>query len=106
VTDTQSPPSCSAPEGPLWEAMGDAAEAMTGSGTLAPMLIPVTTDARFFRARGVHAYGVGLFDDRFSFGELLAMFHGNDERVSEASVALTTDLLAETVRRFGERTSV
>ncbi len=105
TTDTRFAPNASATSGPLWEAMGDAAAAGTGSRRLAPMLIPVTTDARFFRARGVHAYGAGLFDDRMTFGRLLGMFHGNDERVSEASVALTTGFLAATVRRFGERTS-
>ncbi len=104
TTDTRFAPNASPTSGPLWEAMGDAAGTVTGSGRLAPMLIPVTTDARFFRARGVHAYGAGLFDDRMGFGELLGMFHGNDERVSEESVRLTTAFLAATVRRFGERT--
>ncbi len=105
TTDTRFAPTASPTSGPLWEAMGDAAGAGTGSRRLAPMLIPVTTDARFFRARGVHAYGAGLFDDRMGFGELLGMFHGNDERVSEESVGRTTEFLATTVRRFGERTS-
>ncbi len=49
------------------------------------------------------AYGVGLFDAEVSFGEMLSMFHGDDERVSEASVGLTTDMLALTLERFGAR---
>ncbi len=96
-------PNASPAGGPLWEAIGDAAEQLTGSRTRLPMLIPVTTDARFFRHRGAVAYGVGLFDDRMSFGEMLSLFHGHDERVSVGSVELTTEMLAVTLDRFGAR---
>jgi acetylornithine deacetylase/succinyl-diaminopimelate desuccinylase-like protein len=90
-------------EGPLWEAIADAAETVTGSRSLVPAITPVATDARFFRARGVVAYGAGLFDEATGFGEFLTLFHGDDERVSEESVRLTTDLLETTVARFGVR---
>ncbi len=90
--------------GPLWEAIGDAAESLTGTRSRLPMLIPVTTDARFFRAMGTVAYGVGLFDDRMTFGEMIRLFHGHDERVSLGSIDLTTRLLETTVARFGTRT--
>lgn len=92
-------------EGPLWEAIADASEIHTGQRTLAPTLTPVTTDARFFRERGIPAYGVGLFDDSVTFPEMLAMFHGADERVSEASVLATTKFLATVVERFSQRTA-
>ncbi len=97
-------PNASAPDGPLWEAIGDAAETLTGSRRRLPMLIPVVTDARFYRSRGVTCYGVGLFDDRMSFGEMLSLFHGHDERVSVDSVGMTTELLERTVGAFGLRT--
>ncbi|MCZ7533159.1 MAG: M20/M25/M40 family metallo-hydrolase [Acidimicrobiia bacterium] len=93
----------SRPEGPLWEAMADASEIHTGIRDLAPTMTPVTTDARFFRAKGIPAYGVGLFDTSTTFAEMLAMFHGVDERVSERSVELTTEFLATVIERFGER---
>ncbi len=96
-------PATSSPaEGPLWEAIADAHEAVGGSRLLAPTLIPVATDARYFRPRGTVAYGVALFDDRAAFGDLLAMFHGNDERVSEESLRLTAALYEHTLARFGE----
>lgn len=91
--------------GPLWEAIADAAQDLTGSRSLVPAIVPVGTDARFFRERGTVAYGVGLFDDSTTFGEMLSMFHGDDERVSEESVFRTTALLELTVARFGERTT-
>ncbi len=79
--------------GSLWDAIVDAHEDVVGSRAVVPTLMPASTDARFFRARGSVAYGVGLFDDRVSFPDFLAMFHGNDERVSVESVGLTVTLL-------------
>ena len=99
-------PNASPMDGPLWEAIGDAAEDLTGSRKRLPMLIPVTTDARFFRTRGIPSYGVGLFDERMGFGEMLSLFHGHDERVSIGSLELTTAMLATTLERFAERTEV
>ena len=87
--------------GPLWLAMEDASEVHAGTRDLAPTLTPVTTDARFFREKGIPSYGVGLFDDSVSFAEMLAMFHGIDERVSEQSVLDTTAFLSTVVQRFG-----
>lgn len=95
----------SAPEGPLWEAIGDALQQVAGHRRLLPTLIPVATDARFFRRRGSVAYGMAVFDDRLGFGDLLSMFHGHDERVSERSLGLTADHLMATVRRFGALTA-
>lgn len=100
-----SPATGSTPDGPLWEAIADAAEGLSGSRKLLPCLIPVATDARFFRTDGVVAYGVGMFDDSLSFGDVLTLFHGNDERVSVASIDLTARLLARTVAAFATRTS-
>jgi len=91
----------SPPEGPLWEAMGRALAAQRPDAALIPALIPVGTDARFFRPRGTVAYGVGLFDERVGFGDFLRMFHGHDERVSEESLGMTARLLADTVEAFG-----
>lgn len=94
----------SPPSGQLWEAIADAAEQHLGSRSLAPVLTPVATDARFFRQRGIPSYGVGLFDDSVTFAEMLSMFHGDDERVSEESVRSTTRFLATVIERFSERT--
>jgi acetylornithine deacetylase/succinyl-diaminopimelate desuccinylase-like protein len=94
-------PNGSAPEGPLWEAIADGLETVTGRRRLIPSLIPVATDARYFRVRGTVAYGVAVFDDRIPFGEFATLFHGNDERVSEESLGLTVAHLAATIERFG-----
>ncbi len=91
------------PSGDMWEAIADAAEAHIGTRRLAPTLTPVTTDARFFRERGIPAYGVGLFDESVTFPEMLEMFHGANERVSVASVRSTTAFLATVIERFSAR---
>jgi acetylornithine deacetylase/succinyl-diaminopimelate desuccinylase-like protein len=85
---------------PLWETIVDSIEDITGSRRIVPTMMTATTDARFFRARGVTSYGVGLFDDRVAFPDFLSMFHGHDERVSVESVGLTTRLLEQVVDRW------
>lgn len=87
--------------GPLWEALGDGYERVAGTRRRFPYLISGTTDARFFRSRGVTAYGAGMFDDRMSAGEFASIFHGHNERVSEDSVGLSAELYATTIERFG-----
>ncbi len=85
---------------PLWDAIGDTVEEMEGHRRLLPAIMNVATDARFWRKRGTVAYGVGLFDDRMDFSEMLALFHGHDERVSVESVRLTTTLYEKVLARF------
>ncbi|HZD22808.1 MAG TPA: M20/M25/M40 family metallo-hydrolase [Acidimicrobiia bacterium] len=85
---------------PLWEAIADTVEEMEGHRRLLPTTMNVATDARYWRRRGTIAYGVGLFDDRMDFSEMLALFHGHDERVSVESVHLTTRLYEKLLTRF------
>jgi acetylornithine deacetylase/succinyl-diaminopimelate desuccinylase-like protein len=84
----------------LWQAIGDSVEELEGHRNLAPALMTVATDARFWRARGTICYGVGLFDDRMTFSDMLALFHGHDERVSVVSVERTTALYQKVLERF------
>ncbi|MEX2279406.1 MAG: M20/M25/M40 family metallo-hydrolase [Acidimicrobiia bacterium] len=84
----------------LWDCIVDSIESHTGSRRVVPTMMPAATDARFFRQRGVTAYGVGLFDEAMSFPDFLSMFHGHDERVSVASVESTTALLTTILSRW------
>jgi len=85
---------------PLWEAIEDSVEAIEGHRRLLPTTMTVGTDARFWRKKGTIAYGVGLYDDRMDFSEMLALFHGHDERVTVESVERTTRLYSEILQRF------
>jgi acetylornithine deacetylase/succinyl-diaminopimelate desuccinylase-like protein len=84
----------------LWEAIGDSVEEMEGHRRLLPTMMNVATDARFWRKKGTVAYGVGLYDDRMDFSEMLALFHGHDERVSVDSVIRTTELYVRILDRL------
>jgi acetylornithine deacetylase/succinyl-diaminopimelate desuccinylase-like protein len=103
IDDLDFPANESQAEGLLWDAIEAAANDLAGPTTLVPMLTPVLTDGRFFRRRGVTAYGVGLFEDDMRFAGALAMFHGNNERVGVGSVTLTENLIAATIAQFGQR---
>jgi acetylornithine deacetylase/succinyl-diaminopimelate desuccinylase-like protein len=84
----------------LWDAIGDAVEELDGHRNLAPTMMTVATDARFWRPKGTVCYGVGLFDDQMGFSEMLSLFHGNDERVSVAAVERTTLLYERVLEQF------
>ncbi|CAN5857583.1 hypothetical protein BH23ACT5_BH23ACT5_00810 [soil metagenome] len=90
---------------PLWDAIVSGIEDHTGSREVVPAVMSGFTDARFWRAKGTIAYGVGLYDDATDFGDFLSRFHGHDERVSLESVDLTAGLLHTVLAGFGARTS-
>ena len=58
------------------------------------MVIVGLTDARFFRHRGVTAYGAGLMSRELSAADFSSRFHGHNERVDADSVNLTTSFFA------------
>ena len=55
-------------------------------------MIVGATDSRFFRRAGATAYGAGLFSDRISFADFASMFHGDNERIDQESLDLSTRL--------------
>lgn len=93
------------PAGPLWDAIGEALGDLAPDAHLVPAMIPVATDARWFRDRGIVAYGVGLFDEPTAFGDFLRMFHGHDERVGEASLGTMAAFYERIIARFGSTIS-
>jgi acetylornithine deacetylase/succinyl-diaminopimelate desuccinylase-like protein len=84
----------------LWDAIGAAVEDLEGHRNLAPTMMTVATDARFWRAKGTISHGVGLFDERMGFSEMLSLFHGHDERVSVNSVERTALLYERVLEQF------
>jgi acetylornithine deacetylase/succinyl-diaminopimelate desuccinylase-like protein len=85
-------PSESRVDTPLWEAVNRAATAVYPEATCIPTLTPGGTDARFFRAMGIPAYGMALYSREMSLAQFSAMFHANDERVDQESLRLTVEL--------------
>lgn len=91
-------PSESPVETPIYEAMARAARSLVPDVTLLPTVTTGGTDARFFREMGIPSYGFGLFSDAMSMEQWSSMFHGNDERVDQESLRLST-LLWEAIIR-------
>jgi len=86
-------PSTSSPiETPLWDALQRVTDRVAPGSKNIPFLTVGATDARFFRRAGSTAYGFGLFSPRITFEEFGTMFHGDDERVDQESLRLSTEL--------------
>ena len=63
-----------------------------------PSLTTGGTDARFFRALGIPAYGMALYSRAMTMAQYSSMFHGNDERVDQESLRLTVELYEAVAR--------
>ena len=77
---------------PLWDALARITGKLHPGSGLVPFLSVGATDARFFRRQGVPSYGFGLFSERLTFEDYATMFHGDDERVDQESLRLSTEL--------------
>jgi acetylornithine deacetylase/succinyl-diaminopimelate desuccinylase-like protein len=86
------PSSGSPADTPLWAALQRVTSRLHPGSGLVPFLTVGATDARFFRRLGVPSYGFGLFSEQLTFEQFALMFHGNDERVDQESLRLSTEL--------------
>jgi len=100
VAEGDNSASESALRSPLWDTLTKVSRKLVPGSETVPFLIVGATDARFFRRRGVVAYGYGLLSDRIPFREFAKLFHGNNERVDQESLRLTTELWEQTAREF------
>jgi len=85
---------------PLFDALGAAVRRAYPTADLLPVLSVGGSDARFYRRRGIPAYGFALLSKHWDYGTFRQLFHGNDERVDLESVALTVAALDTVVRDF------
>ena len=77
---------------PLWDALSRVSARLCVGGALVPTVMSGATDNRFFRRAGSVGYGFGLFSQRLSYEDYGQMFHGNDERIDQDSLRLSTEL--------------
>jgi acetylornithine deacetylase/succinyl-diaminopimelate desuccinylase-like protein len=89
---SNDPSSASPTDTPLWNAMERAAAQFHPGAKTIPFLTVGATDARFFRRLGITSYGFGLFSTHISFDDFASMFHGDDERVDQESLRLSTEM--------------
>ncbi len=91
IESGDDPSSRSEIDTPLWDALGRVTSRLCEGSALVPWLMTGATDNRFFRRAGSVGYGFGLFSERLKFEDYMTMFHGNDERVDQESLGLSTD---------------
>lgn len=92
IESNDDPATCSPVDTPLWDSLGRVTEKLCSGSALVPMIMTGGTDNRFFRRAGSVGYGFGLFSKRLAFEDYGTMFHGNDERVDQESLRLSTEL--------------
>jgi acetylornithine deacetylase/succinyl-diaminopimelate desuccinylase-like protein len=86
-------PSTTSPvDTPLWDSLARVTARLCKGSALIPMFMIGGTDNRFFRRAGSVGYGFGLFSQRLAYEDYASMFHGNDERVDQESLALSEQL--------------
>jgi acetylornithine deacetylase/succinyl-diaminopimelate desuccinylase-like protein len=100
VEGFDDPATASSIDTPLWDAMARLAARFHPDGTMVPAMMSGATDARFFRRRGAHAYGFGMFSNRLTYDQFTAMFHGDDERIDVESLEWSAAMFEQLARDF------
>ncbi len=93
-------PSSSSVDTPLWGALAQAIDMAYPGAKVVPSLVTGGTDARYFRKRGIPAYGAGLLSLDIPMDEFQNRFHGHNERIDLESLKLTTQLWLDVLDRF------
>jgi acetylornithine deacetylase/succinyl-diaminopimelate desuccinylase-like protein len=91
IAQDDNPATASPAETPLWDSIRRSVERLVPGATTVPFLVVGATDARFFRRAGSVAYGAGLFSEKIPFAEFASMFHGDNERIDQESLRLSTE---------------
>jgi acetylornithine deacetylase/succinyl-diaminopimelate desuccinylase-like protein len=87
-------------DNPLWTALTGSMSEAFPEARIIPSIVTGGTDSRFFRQKGVVAYGAGLLSARLDAGEFFRRFHGHNERIDRDSLRLTTQLWLDVVDRL------
>lgn len=100
VGEGDNPATESPMDTPLWSALTKVTQQLIPDSKTVPFMVVGATDARYFRRKGVVAYGYGLMSERIPFAEFSKLFHGNNERVDQDTLALMTPLWEGAVREL------
>jgi acetylornithine deacetylase/succinyl-diaminopimelate desuccinylase-like protein len=85
--------------GELYDALAKVFRASAPGSAVGPVVSPGTTDSRFFRARGVIAYGIAPFKVNYYDAEGV---HGVDERIRAKFFGQGVGVMRQIVREFCE----
>lgn len=84
----------------LYEAIAQTMEELDPGCGLVPYMVSGGTDSRFFRQRGIPAYGFLPLKPDLSFSEMLSIVHGRNERISQENLLLATKFFYRLVKRM------
>jgi acetylornithine deacetylase/succinyl-diaminopimelate desuccinylase-like protein len=98
IEGNDDPSTASPIDTPLWDTLSSVGGRLVDGSALVPFVMVGGTDNRFFRRAGSVGYGFGLFSQRLTFEDYATMFHGNDERIDQESLALCTTLWEEVAK--------
>jgi acetylornithine deacetylase/succinyl-diaminopimelate desuccinylase-like protein len=98
IEGNDDPSTASPIDTPLWDTLSRISGRMVDRSALVPFVMVGGTDNRYFRRAGSIGYGFGLFSQRLTFEDYATMFHGNDERIDQESLALCTALWEEVAK--------
>ncbi len=71
------------------KAMEESVNLELPNSTLIPFIMPAVSDCRYFREKGIPAYGFSLIDPDTPMAEFSSLVHGVNERVSIKSLELS-----------------
>ena len=100
IEGNDDPSTASPIDTPLWDTLSSVSGRLVDGSALVPFVMVGGTDNRFFRRAGSVGYGFGLFSQRLTFEDYATMFHGNDERIDQESLALCTTLWEEVAKEL------
>ena len=100
VDEDDNPASASKTDAPIFEVMRRVTRTVMKGAEIVPAFTTGATDSRFFRRKGVPAYGYSVYSSKIPFGEFMTMFHGRNERIDQESLRLMLDLYEQTAREY------
>ncbi len=95
-----SPASESPLNNPLYESIGKVLRKLDPQSKLLPTMLTGATDSRFFRNRGMVAYGFHPMTPVEKLSELLGLVHGHDERISVDCLLFGIKVLYDLLKDF------
>ena len=99
------PASESSMDTPLYSSIGRALKKVDPKSKLIPEMLPGATDSRFFRQRGIVAYGFQPLAPGENPSEYLGRIHGHDERISKENLKFGIQVLYQILKDFCGPTS-
>ena len=100
VAEDSNLASVSKTDSPIFDVMRKVTRKVVQGAEIVPAFTVGATDSRFFRRKGVPAYGYSVYSSNIPFGEFMTMFHGRNERIDQESLRLMLELYEQTAREY------